>query len=829
MYISEIYLRGYIAFQVPGIDELHYTMDKSMQIILGTNGSGKSKLLERLTPMPPDKNLFEDNGLEWKRITINNIEYKLTSDFSEGKQKHSFYDITNDMELNDGGTVTVQRQLAEQIFQYTDKIHEIVTGKVKFTKMSPKARQDVLLKSSNVDLTYALKLYDAAYTDFKNTRGAYKYITAKLESMKEEIKSDEELKAIERRIHIETENLNRLNTFISEQKLLMEQNPNTHNQEDFMKHAKIVEAMTKDYVKAHGYQSLDLESINGDERYAKGLQQDAEEKRDSIKERANEILTLMQDVDKMEMDDNSDVIVAKVERLKMERAQLQASVKDSYLVDPNNTPYILGRFVEMFNGLRDSLDEITYHINVDKFKQSQEVLKAWADEKNTLSNGISNLKNTIEELTLKNANGLVCDNCGKLNHYDKNASSENISMLKSRLHEKMEYADLVNNDAIKIELEERFKREANTARSINNILHETEAGVLIMPLLKNVHNITLPESELNVYIGCNISNVYNMVLTSIESCKAKTQIDLYDKEITKYESVLEFIDSGIMDKAEKLEEELAQAEEDLVRLSNEYSTIAMKQTRSVQLSSLMQQSNKLIQSYESTVKHMLSCEMHKVASIEASSIRHRISELNSSLLAAKTARELLEDTRKSVEELKDKLKATKDVSDALSPRTGIIGDALRALLEKFTEDVNEKVAMVWGYDMEMLPYNNPDKLDFKLPFSLNGKKPAPDLSEGSDGQNDVFNFAITLCLMEYLNLSDYPVFMDEIGRTFDSIHGENLILFTNDLISSGRAKQLFMISHKVMQYSCHINADYVVLCENNTILPESYNENVKIS
>ena len=52
MIITRIYARDFIPVSYSGVYELEYTPEQLIQIIIGTNGSGKSSLLRLCSPLP---------------------------------------------------------------------------------------------------------------------------------------------------------------------------------------------------------------------------------------------------------------------------------------------------------------------------------------------------------------------------------------------------------------------------------------------------------------------------------------------------------------------------------------------------------------------------------------------------------------------------------------------------------------------------------------------------------------------------------------------------------------------------------------------------------
>ena len=110
MKIERLELVGYIRL-MPGVSRFVYTPSTTCQIILGTNGSGKSSILYELSPLPASKGEYIEGGFKRIEISHKGAHYVLESSFKHGN-KHSF---TRDGEdLNPGGTGAVQKELVKR-------------------------------------------------------------------------------------------------------------------------------------------------------------------------------------------------------------------------------------------------------------------------------------------------------------------------------------------------------------------------------------------------------------------------------------------------------------------------------------------------------------------------------------------------------------------------------------------------------------------------------------------------------------------------------------------------------------------------------------------
>ena len=116
--IKNIELLNYDRFFLNNISKIDYSPLSKLQLVLGSNGSGKSSLLAQLNPLPINKNDFREKGYKTITIEKDNNTYVLHSTL----QKNSFK--CNDVELNVGGTKKVQLALIREYFLLTPKYNK---------------------------------------------------------------------------------------------------------------------------------------------------------------------------------------------------------------------------------------------------------------------------------------------------------------------------------------------------------------------------------------------------------------------------------------------------------------------------------------------------------------------------------------------------------------------------------------------------------------------------------------------------------------------------------------------------------------------------------
>ncbi len=152
MYIADIELHLAKRLLVRGIKNFKATFSSLYQIILGTNGSGKSYLLSELSPLPGIAKMFEKGG--YKKITIHDDGhiFVLTNKFDSGSGVHSF--VMDGVDLNENGTGTIQKELVAKYFKgLTPELFSVLTYRKfsRFTEMDTNKRRSYMMMLSGID------------------------------------------------------------------------------------------------------------------------------------------------------------------------------------------------------------------------------------------------------------------------------------------------------------------------------------------------------------------------------------------------------------------------------------------------------------------------------------------------------------------------------------------------------------------------------------------------------------------------------------------------------------------------------------------------------
>ena len=194
MFIEELILNGYDRLNTNNFKKIHFSFKKKIQIIIGTNGSGKSSILEELSPLPAESKYYSKDGYKIIKITHFGKRYILKSSFNP--VFHSFK--IDDEEINTGGTISEQRKLVKQHFNIDLKSHLVSIGKHKFTNMSTDVKKEWFKNLADSNFDYAISVYKRLREASKETTVALKLAKNKLVSISSKVMPKSDLEVLQK-------------------------------------------------------------------------------------------------------------------------------------------------------------------------------------------------------------------------------------------------------------------------------------------------------------------------------------------------------------------------------------------------------------------------------------------------------------------------------------------------------------------------------------------------------------------------------------------------------------------------------------------------------
>lgn len=787
-----------------------------------------TSIMDELSPLPAKHKAFTKGGEKEFHCYHNGNLYVLRSVYNHGTGHHSF--IRNDEELNSGGTFKIQEDLCFQEFGLTREFHDIMTGRILFTDLSTADRRKLLTKMSVVNLDYAFDIFQKLKIESRSQKGTVDTITRRLVSENHDIPSDAEMQLMRENNRLLNERLNQL--FTARQ-------PNV--KQGFNNEEEAAAALAQLVERAKGilYRYPKLPSgfnARTQEEFAEAKQLVAGQCHaiQAVIQRMAEELETLRGSDTAEFE----VTPEQINSLSDEITELELSISEKRTV---------------FDGLSPVLPLVNLDLTNDPLSRLEGMFARWMASINAFpENAEGYISRQVYEATLQNVQANLakrrqmdsayqtasqrlamlkgCDTvkCVKCDHEFKPGVDESegprLEEYLAQLSDKMDEVELaVKQDEEYIELFKEYRGHVSNYAAVN--AEYSDFGILWDHLAKSQVMFRTPKALLIDATAWHHAMVryteLRMDTVRLESLHARLKklrdIDSDAVAYTRrYTMELEHL---IADKYREQTErtqffrEIEQGERDIIQMNREIQGILERHAdwrrRAVTHCEWL-----LDQAYASE--------------IEATQLE----------LAEGTRRlNVSEQRENSIRVLENEVNSAKEVASdlnllikMLSPNGGLLGKYLMGFMQGVVSYVNAYIGEVWTYPMEVMPSKvEKDELDYNFPLNVsNGAVIADDISLGSDSQLEMVNFAFCQAVRKFLGLDDYPLFLDEFGRTFDEQHRANLIPFISRLLENGAVSHIFYISHFVSTHGAFNNAEYLVLDPTNITVPVQYNKNAVI-
>lgn len=819
MKIQKLILSHYTRFALSEIPYICIDFTTPMQLILGTNGSGKSSLLSELTPLPANPQDFEKGGFKELHVHFKGDDFIIRSDISRGA-KHSF--VKNGTELNPGGTALVQKDMVERELGYTTALHTVLTGKMRFTQMAPAKRREWIAKLSTTDMSYAHAMFDAVKVAARDNQGALKHVKEKVAQQQARLVSLEAATNLKERVdecHLDIE------------ALLSDRQTNTPTPDaikrDIQQRRDNVLKLSKRLLTtdlSQWFQTGFTTVLDFEEAIVRLQLKEAElkAKRDNYTETLHDLQVMLSQMDKLGAVSLEDL---KKKRNALEEKQSLIAFSGEWDI-PKQDAEALYRDVESaFVPLRDWAVEMPVQMkpeyNKAAYQEAVEYVKGLEREILSLKRKQESLQRRIQHM--KQAREMECPKC---NYIWRPGVSDN--ELKESMVQQEHIANLLDSKdreykgyVEKLEAYQQYVRNLNRLQAIMESYPRCSA--LWERIKREKHYDTSPLQIMHTF---DTFKDYAILLKQQQTIDA--ELALIDASIKKYHDSKGLDGLEVEKRVEELERRIDEVIVTLSRTTDEITRLTsgrnafdrfFKDTGVVSdaLVELEQLRDQLIESQRQSVINNVLKERQQT-----------LSSLSSTLNQKVTLEQMIAELRESQAQLETETQGWQDLQHALSPATGIIADQMTGFIKCLLDQMNTIIAKVWGHRLVVLPCaNQSGTLDYKFPFVVgDDEKRVSDVGLGSEGQMEMIDFAFMVTVMHFMDLHEYPMLLDETGRTFDAVHRNKLMGYIKLLVESGQASQLFLVNHFASFSGGFTNAEVCVLDDQNVSLPSSYNEHV---
>lgn len=833
MKILELELKGYQRLKLRSINHIKIKPSASIQLILGSNGSGKSSILAELSPLPADHKQYEVGG--FKSITISHESriYTLMSDFTSGN-KHSF--LLGDEQLNPGGTISVQRDLVKQHFNITPEIHEFLCGEKLFTRMSPSERRKWFTMLCETNYDYALALFARVSQLHRDIAGSLRLAKARLVTESNKLISQSELKARQE----EVKDIQSQLVVLIEQRMPQTISTEQASNELFGIFSRIEELSVR--IIKSTIQIGELSGCNTIEQAIGNSESWLEKLNIQNAFYDGQIATLIRDKDNIQntIDAVRQTGSQGVPELTQQLLQLESDYHDrknrlklDIVIDsPIQAKQSLEAIYEPLSSICNDMpsnEEETY---------TREALNALNEKIRTLKLNIDNLyrqqATTSAEishmLSHKERGHLNCPKCDhswtpgfeELVYQNKLTAKQEIEAQLQTLE-----AELKKTDTAK----SKYDTYIAQYREVKSIVHTTP---LLSPFWKSIEQENLIKRSPRTIIT-RLDGLRNDLELHISLENILVRQNELRRLITLAKQAGDTSLAELEQRSEKLNEQLFSIGQDQLVIKQQISTI---KSESLKYRNLQRDKETLEQMMTESV---FACD-ELVETTRREIFNRLIASLQSELATKETAVRQLMDQQNVIKDIEEQIailsikeKAAKLVVNELSPNDGLIAEGMIGFINLFIKQMNIFIRKVWLYPLIIQPckLDEDSKVDLDYKFPVIVQSPLntiPDVSKGSRSIEEIINLAFRLTAMQYLDLSTAPVILDEFSSSFDEAHRTSAMEVIKNIMEQSTFTQLFMVNHYETTYGALVNAQVMVICPENIALPKEmiFNQHVTI-
>jgi len=815
-YIS-LELRGFKRLALNEIARFVITPTEPIQLILGTNGSGKSSLMQELTPLPALSNDFSSEGMKIIKIEKDSTLYELRSAFSP-TQKHNF--IKEGLEMNPGGTLSVQRELVKHEFGITNEIHGLITSQVGLSSMSPSDRRYWFTKLSDTNYDYAISLYNRLREKSRDITGALKLAKNRLVTETAKIMSVDERQTIQEQVNELHDLLQHLQEYRKPVEKTLSEIEQTAGEIEYRIFTLLSSLMKKK-------QAHDNKNLTVDEAI---IELSLLESRCTVEK----ILTgkyyeehakLQESVDALKATGGQGSVeinkkISDLHKVIEKKSRLIKLKLDVY--DPINT-------LSAFETVYDTLTTVFATLPENSSRRfSKSKLTDATTFKLSLKDQSTRLLSDLNKLTVSKTNqehqkdhtAVECPKCEyKWSKGFDEAYYQNILTSIETTQEAI--------DEVTIKLQESEILESEII-GYSDIYRQFTSCSNNWPILKMLWDYLLSSNL--------ISDQPRMVLSVLESfkndLKINCELSVINNEITRFKELLILSEKvgeadlvKLVNKSDEIEESIFKSNQELKTLNTQIKDLILYKKDMEDITELLAQIDILGQSFSlNYTEHKET--FRRAALIDAiRGVQSVLAKKEQTLSEINTQSSIIADIQNQInlQEIDDA--SYKALVKELSPTDGLIAQGLIGFIAGFTRQMNAFIKKIWMYPLEVVPCGFDSEgqldLDYKFPLKIKGEsRNVPDVSKGSSAMKEVIDLAFKITAMKYLGLHDTPMFTDEFGQSFDAAHRIAAVETVKSLMDQHSFTQLFMISHYENSYSSLTNAQVCVLCSNNIVIPK---------
>lgn len=845
MKLLSIDIKGLLAFQFSDIRRLQAEFSKDLQIIIGTNGSGKTHLLKQLGVSPPTRSDYKKNGYKELTFLHNNEIITLVSDFTNKTSPHKFFvgdpAISNN-NLNVSGNTSIQEELLARYFNHNKFLDDILFNRLNLTQMRIGERKVFLMETNPSDIGFILNHQKKISSRIKGLNTTLSVMTNRKVELESLMLTEAQLKEYTDQKKVLEQKLTETVSTITQIETMLLTLPDSEITDQTPLRQDIVNTRIKLNKLFSLVRDIGKNHINENDNSFILKQKELETTIASINDQLEDIAFDKQSILDQLQSCTDDSVYKEHKLLLCRYDSIIKELENNTLTVPigKNFLYLKDKVLEELSKLLEPFDSNQYQFFYTKNKRAikESQIYSYRNKINILEETISDYNKQLSELEDIDKEKIPENPCSKskcflyVNYMSK---LDKLLSRKTYLNNQLSY---MNSKLSKYKffydrLEQQLQQIGDVLALVKPIFH---LGNVTYPFLKDLfteqvytslktdnryiyrkvyecfvksenyyklqETLAVREQEINKFSNKNILMVETKNKLQSDLEKIVSKFDKLNERSNKYKAELREVSSKI---------EVVREYRECVKLFNHYNDSVLPET-------LLLEEKKY---HAALFKHMLS-----VLKPYQNNIVEQLGGISTILTKQNSIRDRYHN--EILSQLDDVKKEKDDLTYINQALIQIPIEHTISYLNKIIEIMNIYMGMVFTYEFYIHAFTVNDTLDFKFKVQVEDVV-VPDVSECSEAQSEMINIAFGLAIRTMLGFNDYPIYLDECGRTFDPTHKERLLLLLQHILDNNVVSQIFMVNHHAVIHEAFNNSETLVLNDNNILTPSTYNEHVVIN
>lgn len=777
-------------FMLGSITRLMYQPVSPYQVITGKNGSGKSTLLQLLTAYDPEAGDYHKNGLLRTKIQTAEESFEVVCDINNGV-KYQFLTEEGD-NLNTGGTRVVQRELYAKHLGMTDDIYDILTNKVRLTRLSPQKRQEIFSRVAGTDMTFAYRVYNDLKRNLRDVTGAKRVLEETLVKRQAQDLSDEEYAVLEKRMEEYQQTATEL---LQEYRSDIDQRPADNIDQTLLQLDRFISDLDRDFNARWFGTPISAKSkadfqrlLQEDEQRLSNLQVEGRQQQ----ERYDDLSSML----KRLTDSSSD----NLEQLNEERQRLE-----KHLAHLQNAEYYATLHYENPVRAQQALKAIlpdlqlafqTLPLNEDK----QFGAKALADTQSRIQNGRQQLnavnmeKSRVEARIehLQTEHSTSCPKCG----FNSTAEKRDVEVARLQEQQQALNTKVANYETALRKLEADALQIQDYIDQYKNIMSYERSNPVLKPFFTELFQ------RGSIFTPGSLVGPSGLLYADLEKYAQQEEVTTRLNEVNR---ILEGLRRNDITGTQELHQRLGELSKAVEH--NTYHQVDLAESlrrrkglmRSADLyETFIDQSVNTHNRLEQELELGTQALFNNIRRVIIEDLQGHIGNLSKELNDARSNRESIRDLERQLADLTQDISGYTLAIAKMSPASGLIANHMFGAINDFIAEMNAVIARVWSYPMSILPckLGEDAQLNYLFPVEVAyADTLVKDIAMTSDGQLEIIDFAFKIVALMQLGAQGIPLLMDETDRPMEPIHKAKLMNYVKELIETGHFSQVFIVSH----------------------------------